>query len=389
MKDETSMSNYSLLPSNELQNECSHQGHIMALYLKAQGEYLLVGDLVRSVSLLKYRVAENTLEEVARDFNSNYMRAIEIVTSPSTTIATTEEGENDYFFLGSDDHANLFALRRLSSSSSSSQSHRPATGTTSSTANANTASEEEQMKLEVRGEYHVGDYINVFARGTLVIAPIDALDAVGAKETTTNSSISTADPVINTATSTPIASAAALDIFDHNYRSVTGYPISEQGAVMFGTISGALGTLLTLSETSYRFFQAVEKSMKTIVSPIGGLPHDDWRCFQNEMRTATQRNIIDGDLVEMFLDLNKDQLEVVSKEIVEELQLSMLKSSSSSTANAGAAGNEAEGLNAKTSMNSGSGSHSIGNLLPNSASNRLAMTVEEIYRRVEDIARLH
>eukprot|EP00620_Florenciella_sp_RCC1587_P024086 CAMPEP_0182580402 /NCGR_PEP_ID=MMETSP1324-20130603/46945_1 /TAXON_ID=236786 /ORGANISM="Florenciella sp., Strain RCC1587" /LENGTH=59 /DNA_ID=CAMNT_0024796627 /DNA_START=85 /DNA_END=261 /DNA_ORIENTATION=- len=32
---------------------CGHHGHILALHLKVRGEFMVVGDLMRSVSLLQ------------------------------------------------------------------------------------------------------------------------------------------------------------------------------------------------------------------------------------------------------------------------------------------------------------------------------------------------
>jgi hypothetical protein len=50
-----------------------------------------------------------------------------------------------------------------------------------------------------------------------------------------------------------------------------------------------------------------------VVGGVGGLNQEEWRAFQNERRSAVQRNVVDGDLVETFLDLNRDQMEQVSQ----------------------------------------------------------------------------
>ncbi len=41
--------------SRELVSECSHAGHILALYVAVRGEFILVGDLMKSMSLLIYK----------------------------------------------------------------------------------------------------------------------------------------------------------------------------------------------------------------------------------------------------------------------------------------------------------------------------------------------
>jgi DNA damage-binding protein 1 len=59
--------------------ELTHNGHILALYIKTRGNYVLVGDVLRSMSLLVFNPDERRLVECGRDFNANYMRAVEIL----------------------------------------------------------------------------------------------------------------------------------------------------------------------------------------------------------------------------------------------------------------------------------------------------------------------
>lgn len=42
--------------SHELQSECGHHGHILALYVQTRGDFIVVGDLMKSISLLIYKV---------------------------------------------------------------------------------------------------------------------------------------------------------------------------------------------------------------------------------------------------------------------------------------------------------------------------------------------
>jgi DNA damage-binding protein 1 len=48
----------------ELKLECCHYNNIIALYLKTKGDFILVGDLMRSITLLLYKSMEGTFEEV-------------------------------------------------------------------------------------------------------------------------------------------------------------------------------------------------------------------------------------------------------------------------------------------------------------------------------------
>lgn len=64
---------YEWTAEKELRTECNHYNNIMALYLKTKGDFILVGDLMRSVLLLAYKPMEGNFEEV-RSEKSVHMR---------------------------------------------------------------------------------------------------------------------------------------------------------------------------------------------------------------------------------------------------------------------------------------------------------------------------
>lgn len=82
----------------ELRLECSHFTFIIALYLKTKGDFILVGDLMRSVTLLLYKPMESSFEEIAKDYQPNWMTAIEII--------------DDDTFLGGENSFNLFTCQK-------------------------------------------------------------------------------------------------------------------------------------------------------------------------------------------------------------------------------------------------------------------------------------
>ena len=59
--------------------ECSHFNNVIALFMKNRGDFILVGDLVRSMTLLQYKTMEGSFEEIAKDYNPNWMSAVEII----------------------------------------------------------------------------------------------------------------------------------------------------------------------------------------------------------------------------------------------------------------------------------------------------------------------
>lgn len=318
MEIESEASRGIAVPSDQnlsLQYECGHQGHILALYIKTHGDFVLVGDLLRSVTLLQYKAGDEKLEEVARDFNSNYMRAVEII------------GDDEHF-LGSDDSGNIFTVRRQSDA----------------------ASDEMRSKMESQGTFHLGDAINVFRRGSLNSEPVEQESAPIAAS---SSSSSSSKAVLSSPSKVASGGLAA---------------VAGPGSVsiLFGTISGAIGTIITLNQESFSFFSALERALKIVVAPDGGFSHDDWRSFHNERRSNPQRNIVDGDLVEQFLNLERDQLEHVVRQMNDDLATT----------------------NANSSVNNIGSTSSLHAILSGETPIKM-LTIEECTRRVEDIARLH
>ena len=82
----------------ELRLECSHFNNIIALYLKTRGDLILVGDLLRSITMLQYKTMEGSFEEIARDYSPNWMTAVEIL--------------DDDTFLGAENSYNIFICQR-------------------------------------------------------------------------------------------------------------------------------------------------------------------------------------------------------------------------------------------------------------------------------------
>ncbi|CAK1553322.1 unnamed protein product [Leptosia nina] len=116
----------------ELRLECSHFNNIVALYLKVKGDFILIGDLMRSMSLLQYKQMEGSFEEIARDYSPNWMTAIEIL--------------DDDTFLGAENSSNLFVCQKDSAATT----------------------DEERQQMGYMGQFHLGDMVNVMRLGSLV-----------------------------------------------------------------------------------------------------------------------------------------------------------------------------------------------------------------------------
>ena len=325
------LSNFTGQP--ELLHECSYTSQIMTLFLKTKGDLILIGDLVRSATVVRYSPSEKKLTEMARDFHSSYLRGVEIL-----------DGTSEDIFLSTDNYGNLQCLRHQ----------------------AEAATDEERCKLESCGEFSVGELLNSFRRGSLVGQPIDA-----------DTSPSTA---WHSSVKSPTGEKRDTGILSNNYQTITGLRAGTS-SVLYGGVSGTVGNVIALSEESYKFFAAVERVMKRVVVSIGGLNHRDWRCLQNDLRTAVQRNMIDGDLVEMLLELDREALLSATREINDELTL-VFASSAGAVELAG-------GNRATVHASSAQSKASTGDMLLNLSDQRIELTPEDIVHRVEDISRLH
>lgn len=222
--------------ASELETKSHFTGHILALYLKTRGDYILIGDLMRSMSLLTVN-KDGKLDEIARDYNSNWMTAVEIM--------------EDDVFLGAENDGNLFTIRK----------------------NPAPTSDEEMSRLDLVGEFHVGEFINVIVEGSLVMQPsgADAISSVG------------------------------------------------RSTRMFGTVSGMLGCIITITEEAFMFFHRMQSAMARVVRGVGGLDHKKWRSFSTERRTSESHNFVDGDLIESFLDLSREYQDKVVRLMVDEM----------------------------------------------------------------------
>ncbi|KVH77823.1 Cleavage/polyadenylation specificity factor, A subunit, C-terminal [Cynara cardunculus var. scolymus] len=223
--------------TRELQSECGHHGHILALYVQTRGDFIVVGDLMKSISLLIYKHEEGAIEERARDYNANWMSAVEIL--------------DDDIYLGAENNFNLFTVRK----------------------NSEGATDEERGRLEVVGEYHLGEFVNRFRHGSLVMRLPDS-------------------------------------------------DVGQIPTIIFGTVNGVIGVIASLPQDQYVFMEKLQTNLRKVIKGVGGLSHEQWRSFYSEKKTVDSRNFLDGDLIESFLDLGRSRMEEISKTMnvsVEEL----------------------------------------------------------------------
>ncbi|GMI95411.1 damaged DNA binding protein 1A [Hibiscus trionum] len=135
-----------------------------------------------------------------------------------------------------------------------------------------------ERSIEMDGEYHLGEFVNRFRHGSLM----GSLDS----------------------------------------------DVGQIPTVIFGTSHGAIGVVASIPHEQYIFLKKLQSSLVKVKSPdVGGLCHQNWRTGKINGRIQvlgnhTAINFLDGDLIELFLDLSRGEMEEISKEVnvsVEEL----------------------------------------------------------------------
>lgn len=223
----------------------------------------IVGDLMRSISLVQYYPQHQTLEEIARDFNTNWTCAVEML--------------NDNVYLGAESWNNLFCLRR----------------------NTASASEEIRCRLDTIGEFHLGEMCNKFMAGSLVMP-------VSSNNTSTNRRH------VRRGTSPSKKKSES----PHKAATRIRRPIVSTGSqTLFGTVDGTLGVVLGLDARTAAFFLTLERAMANVIRHVGDFSHQQHRSCRAERRIHPSHGFIDGDLVEGFLDLDRSTMEVIVTEM--------------------------------------------------------------------------
>jgi DNA damage-binding protein 1 len=173
--------------SFDLKLVCDHTGHVLALYLASRGDFFIVGDLMKSITLLVYKPVDERIDEIARDYSPHWMTAAEIA-----------DADN---YIGAENSYNLITVRK----------------------NLEATTDEDRARLEPGGCFHVGEFVNRFRHGSLVMKA----------------------------------------------------PESEVGSmrlptILYGTVSGAIGILASIPKELYDSLVLVQAQLLKTIKGVGG-----------------------------------------------------------------------------------------------------------------------
>mmetsp|Transcript_3089 Transcript_3089/g.4239 ORF Transcript_3089/g.4239 Transcript_3089/m.4239 type:complete len:819 (+) Transcript_3089:274-2730(+) len=279
-----------------------HHGHILSLFVKSlaspnetgnnanatslsssqmqqqQPQLAIVGDIMRSVSVVEYHPHHQTLEEVARDYNANWTTAIEMLSTD--------------LYLGGENWNNLFVLRR----------------------NSSATSEEIRCRLDTVGEFHLGEMPNKFMSGSLIMP--SSSSSVGAGGGGGGSASNSSGSSLPLSPSGKNSMGPSSGPRNSSTSKKTSIMIGSE--TLYATVDGSIGSVLGLDRASLAFFSTLERSMTRIIRPVGDLSHAEYRAFEAERRLHPSRGFVDGDLVESFLDLDRESMEKVVRDMNED-----------------------------------------------------------------------
>ena len=240
--------------SKSLIVHCDYKGHIVAYKVRAiDNELILVGDIMKSLTLLCYKPGEQRIVEVARDCQNYWVSSMIPISKGA--------------YLASECSYGLYCLIRNVEAPPSSD----ANNSNNNGDDATVGGDDDRWRLLMCGDYNLGEAVNCFRKGSLVMRPED---------------LSASDNDI-----------VPIDTF------------------VWGAASGAIGIVARITRENYELLMQVEDRMKDLAPGLGGLSHDVWRSFASNSKTIPPTRFADGDLIEQFLDLPLSKKEQIAKRL--------------------------------------------------------------------------
>eukprot|EP01064_Diplonema_japonicum_P014679 TRINITY_DN2235_c0_g2_i4.p1 TRINITY_DN2235_c0_g2~~TRINITY_DN2235_c0_g2_i4.p1 ORF type:complete len:1041 (+),score=143.10 TRINITY_DN2235_c0_g2_i4:312-3434(+) len=144
-----------------------------------------------------------------------------------------------------------------------------------------TLSQSEDRRLVTSGKINLGNTVNVFRKGTLIH-----------QEASTSHNVP----------------------HGHQYADpATTLPIDTSRSWIFGTVNGAFGIATPLSASQFAFLDTIQQAI--INESIGTLEYQQWRTAKDRKCVELPFNYIDGEVIEMFVNIPSKQQETIVKKV--------------------------------------------------------------------------
>lgn len=83
--------------------------------------------------------------------------------------------------------------------------------------------------------------------------------------------------------------------------------LDEHKHLLYGTVDGAIGLAITLSEPEFHALNRIQENLRKLIPVVGHLKHSDWRAFKNDYTRKESFNFIDGDFVDLFMNMDNEE----------------------------------------------------------------------------------
>lgn len=107
----------------------------------------------------------------------------------------------------------------------------------------------------------------------------------------------------------PIVGSLAMNVGGEKIPGVSS------DTILYGTTGGAIGMVTPLQPKFFNFLKQVIAQLNSIIQVVGHITHEWWRSVVTDRTREQTKGFIDGDLLETFLDLRRQDMESVVKDL--------------------------------------------------------------------------
>ena len=86
------------------------------------------------------------------------------------------------------------------------------------------------------------------------------------------------------------------------------------GSILGGTVNGSVILFVSISNQMFKILNELQLRLSKFVTTVGKIEYNNWRDSESDRRVMQNKYIIDGDLIESFLELNSNDADNLIKD---------------------------------------------------------------------------
>lgn len=239
-------------------------GGFVSQTVLTEGNWVIVGDLYKSIVILEFDLKESTLKVLGRDYSAMAVRPIGMV--------------SERVFVGADLEFNMFTVEMREKRKVIEKEEDDDDAEENGEDDDEWVEEERRMRVEkvfnddhllTVGAFHLGENVNHFKKGSLV---------------------------------------KSLKHLNQD--------LKYGGKLIFVTSTGGIGVIIKIEDSQlFKKLKVLEDQLKKEIKSIGGLDSTEFRKFKNKWKQVDVCEFLDGDLIQRTFD---DSLRLKRKSFVRE-----------------------------------------------------------------------